>query len=99
MVADLNADAGWREACSGCTGVLHVASPFPARSPRNDDELVRPARDGALRVLKAARDAGVSRVVMTSSTAAVAYGHGGRSTPFTEADWSDPSDQHRQLRL
>ena len=93
VVADLNADARWREACSGCTGVLHVASPFPARSPKNDDELVRPARDGALRVLKAARDAGVRRVVMTSSTAAVAYGHGGQSTPFTEADWSDPSDR------
>jgi len=93
MVADLNADAGWREACSGCSGVLHVASPLPARNPRNDDELVRPARDGALRVLKAARDAGVRRVVMTSSTAAVAYGHGGRSQPFTEADWSDPSDR------
>jgi len=93
VVADLNADAGWREACSDCSGVLHVASPFPTRNPRNDDELVRPARDGALRVLKAARDAGVRRVVMTSSTAAVAYGHGGRSQPFTEADWSDPSDR------
>ena len=90
VVGDLNADAGWREACSGCSGVLHVASPFPARSPKNDDELVRPARDGALRVLTAARDAGVRRVVITSSTAAVAYGHGGRSRPFTEADWSDP---------
>ncbi len=93
VVADLNADARWREACSDCSGVLHVASPLPTRNPRNDDELVRPARDGALRVLKAARDAGVRRVVMTSSTAAVAYGHGGRSQPFTEADWSDPSDR------
>ncbi len=93
VVADLEADAGWREACSGCSGVLHVASPFPARSPRHDDELVRPARDGALRVLGAARDASVRRVVMTSSTAAVAYGHGGRSQPFTEADWSDPGDR------
>ena len=93
VVADLEADAGWGEACSGCSGVLHVASPFPARSPGNDDELVRPARDGALRVLVAARDAGVRRVVMTSSTAAVAYGRGGRSQPFTEADWSDPGDR------
>ena len=91
VVADLNLDAGWRDACSGCTGVLHVASPFPARAPSDDGELVRPARDGALRVLKAARDAGVRRVVMTSSTAAVAYGRGGRSQPFTEADWSDPA--------
>ncbi len=93
MVADLNADVGWQEACADCSGVLHVASPLPSRNPRNDDELVRPARDGALRVLKAARDAGVRRVVMTSSTAAVAYGHGGRSRPFTEADWSDPGDR------
>ncbi len=92
VVADLNSDSGWREACADCSGVLHVASPFPARSPKNDDELVRPARDGALRVLKAARDAGVRRVVMTSSTAAVTYGHGGRSKPFTEKDWSEPGD-------
>jgi len=93
MAADLNADAGWREACADCSGVLHVASPIPSRNPTDDGELVRPARDGALRVLKAARDAGVRRLVMTSSTAAVAYGHGGRSQPFTEADWSDPGDR------
>jgi len=93
VVADLNADAGWREACAGCSGVLHVASPLPARNPKNDDDLVRPACDGALRVLKAARDGGVARAVMTSSTAAVAYGHGGRAQPFTEADWSDPTDR------
>lgn len=91
--ADLNADAGWREACTDCSGVLHVASPIPSRNPKDDDALVRPARDGALRVLRAARDAGVRRVVMTSSTAAVAYGYGGRSQPFTEADWSDPGDR------
>ena len=89
-VADLDTDSGWNEACSDCAGLLHVASPFPARVPRSDEELVRPARDGALRVLKAARTAGVRRVVMTSSTAAVTYGHGGRSLSFTEADWSDP---------
>ncbi len=93
LVADLEADAGWQEACSGCSGVLHVASPFPTRPPKDDDGLVRPARDGALRVLKAARETGVQRVVMTSSTAAVTYGHGGRSQPFTEADWSDSGDR------
>ena len=93
MVADLNAEVGWLEACLGCSGVLHVASPIPSRNPKSDDELVRPARDGALRVLRAARAAGVKRVVMTSSTAAVAYGHGGRSQPFTEADWSDPGER------
>ncbi len=90
VAANLGEDQGWQSACSGCTHVLHVASPFPSRMPKSDDELVRPARDGALRVLRAARDAGVRRVVLTSSTAAVAYGHGGRSEPFTEADWSSP---------
>ncbi len=93
FAADLNADAGWLDAAQGCQGVLHVASPLPLANPKSDDELVRPARDGALRVLGAARDAGVKRVVMTSSTAAVCYGHGGRREPFTEADWSDPTDR------
>jgi dihydroflavonol-4-reductase len=93
FAADLNSDAGWSQAAAGCDAVLHVASPLPSMNPKNDDELVRPAREGALRVLKAARDAGVRRVVMTSSTAAVAYGYGGRSTPYTEADWSDETNR------
>ncbi len=93
VAADLNADAGWREAARGCDYVLHVASPLPPRSPRSDDELVRPARDGALRVLAAARAEGVRRVVLTASSAGVAYGRGGRTTPFTEADWSDETNR------
>jgi len=93
VAADLTSDAGWAEAAAGCDAVLHVASPLPSMNPKNDDELVRPARDGALRVLKAARDAAVRRVVMTSSTAAVAYGFGSRTTPFTEADWSDETNR------
>lgn len=93
MAADLNADAGWTEAAAGCEFVLHVASPLPSTKPGSDDDLVRPARDGALRVLAAARAAGVKRVVMTASTAAIAYGRGGRSTPFTEADWSDETNR------
>ena len=92
LAADLNADRGWSDAVAGCEGVLHVASPLPSRNPKNDDDLVRPARDGALRVLAAARKAGVARVVMTSSTAATSYGRGGRSEPFTEADWSDATN-------
>jgi dihydroflavonol-4-reductase len=91
--ADLNEDKGWAAAVAGCRYVLHIASPIPAANPRDDAELVRPARDGALRVLRAARDAGVARVVMTASTAAIAYGHGGRSEPFTEADWSDATNR------
>jgi dihydroflavonol-4-reductase len=93
LQADLNADAGWAEAVSGCTYVQHLASPLPTTSPKNDDDLVRPARDGALRVLKASRDAGVKRVVMTASVASIAYGHGSRTTPFTEADWTDETNR------
>jgi nucleoside-diphosphate-sugar epimerase len=93
VVADLDKDAGWAEAARGVDYVLHVASPLPAVNPKDDDELVRPARDGALRVLRAARDAGVRRVVMTASAAAVAYGRGSRETPFTEKDWSDETNR------
>ncbi|MCI4659185.1 SDR family oxidoreductase [Cryobacterium zhongshanensis] len=90
-VADLLSDAGWAEAVSGCAFVLHVASPFPAREPADEDELIVPARDGALRVLRAARDAGVRRVVLTSSFAAVGYGAQHPDRPFTEDDWTDPT--------
>jgi dihydroflavonol-4-reductase len=86
--ADLASDAGWADAVKGCTYVLHVASPFPKAAPKHEDELIIPARDGALRVLKAASDAGVRRVVMTSSLAAVAYGHPREKTNFSEQDWS-----------
>lgn len=92
VAADLTSDAGWAEAMEGAGHVLHVASPIPPTLPKNDDELVIPARDGALRALRFARDAGVARVVMTSSTAAITYGQD-RSRPkvFTEADWTDPA--------
>ncbi|HEX4029672.1 MAG TPA: aldehyde reductase [Terracidiphilus sp.] len=89
FAADLEKDAGWAEAVAGCEYVLHVASPLPRSVPKHEDELIVPAREGALRVLRAARDAGVRRVVLTSSFAAVGYGHKPRSTPFTEADWTD----------
>jgi nucleoside-diphosphate-sugar epimerase len=89
--ADLESDAGWPEAVAGCAFVLHVASPFPAGAPKHDDELIVPARDGALRVLRAARDAGVKRLVLTSSFAAVGYGHAPRDQPFSETDWTDPN--------
>ena len=86
--ADLLRDEGWPAAVEGAGFVLHVAAPFPARDPKDADELIVPARDGALRVLRAARDAGVGRLVLTSSFAAIGYGHRpGR--PYTEADWSD----------
>jgi nucleoside-diphosphate-sugar epimerase len=91
VAADLNSDAGWNDAAAGCDYVLHVASPFPAGVPKHEDELIVPAREGALRVLRAARAAGVKRVVLTSSFAAVGYGHPPQNTPFTENSWTQLS--------
>jgi dihydroflavonol-4-reductase len=91
--ADLNSDAGWGRAAMGAQYVLHVASPVPLTDPKDDDELIRPARDGTLRVITAARDAGVKRVVMTSSTSAIIFGRGVREKPFTEADWTDETNR------
>jgi nucleoside-diphosphate-sugar epimerase len=91
VAADLERDAGWPEAVAGCDHVLHVASPFPGAVPRDDDELIIPAREGALRVLRASREAGVRRVVLTSSFAAVGYGHSPRGEPFDETSWTDLS--------
>jgi dihydroflavonol-4-reductase len=90
VAADLEKDAGWPEAVAGCDFVLHVASPFPATLPKHEDELIVPARQGALRVLRAARDAGVNRVVLTSSFAAIGYGQTPQQAPFTEKNWTDP---------
>jgi nucleoside-diphosphate-sugar epimerase len=89
--ADLERDAGWPEAVAGCDFVLHVASPFPLAPPKHEDDLIVPAREGALRVLEAARAAGVKRVVLTSSFAAVGYGHKDQSAPFDETTWTDPN--------
>src|ERR1700722_14029007 len=89
FAADLENDAGWAEAVAGCDYVLHVASPFPANVPKHEDELIVPAREGTLRVLRAARDAEVKRVVLTSSFAAIGYGHKPQSAPFNENDWTD----------
>lgn len=100
VAADLENDAGWKEAAAGCEYALHVASPFPASVPKHEDELIVPAREGALRVLRAARDARVKRVVMTSSYAAIGYGHkrtdkdkdnDTKPTPYDETSWTDPN--------
>ena len=89
--ADLEDGSGWEEAVRGCDYVIHVASPFPAGSPEDETALIRPAREGAIRVLRVSRDAGVKRVVMTSSFAAVGYGHPARDEAFTETDWANPA--------
>lgn len=85
--ADLLSDQGWSEAMAGADYVIHTASPFPSSLPKHEDELIRPAREGTLRVLQAAKAAGVKRVVLTSSIAAINYGNG--KSPFTEEDWTD----------
>src|SRR5262245_29454499 len=66
FAADLTRDEGWAEAIAGCDYVIHPASPMPPKAPKTGDELIIPARDGVLRVLTAARDAKVKRVVFTS---------------------------------
>jgi dihydroflavonol-4-reductase len=96
LAADLAADDGWSEAVAGCDYVLHVASPFPPAQPKDADELIVPARDGALRVLRASLDGAVKRVVMTSSVAAVRHGRPpSAQAPYDESDWTDPADERR----
>ncbi|HEY7641084.1 MAG TPA: aldehyde reductase [Steroidobacteraceae bacterium] len=89
FAADLENDAGWAEAVAGCDYVLHVASPIPVAVPKDENELIAPAREGALRVLRAARAAGVKRVVLTSSFAAIGYGQKPQSAPYDETNWTD----------
>ncbi|MFY9886863.1 MAG: NAD-dependent epimerase/dehydratase family protein [Streptosporangiaceae bacterium] len=89
VTADLTADEGWTAAAAGCEEVYHVATPIQAAQSDDPDELIVSAREGTLRALRAARDAGARRVVLTSSFAAVGYS----SKPgaeYTEADWTDP---------
>ena len=86
--ADLLSDDGWEEAAAGCTYLMHVASPVPTTLPKHEDDIIVPARDGTLRALQAGMAAGVKRVVLTSSIAAICYGHRDNSKTFTESDWS-----------
>lgn len=90
--ADLNSDEGWTEAVAGCDHVLHVASPFPPKQPDDPMELINPAREGTLRVLRAALDEGIGRIVVTSSVAAISPGDGSAGE-LTEEDWSDPDSE------
>lgn len=88
--ADLTSDAGWAEAASGCKYVLHVASPFPPQQPKDPDDLIVPATEGTIRVLRAALDAGADRIVVTSSIAAVDFPKGERGgRKLAEDDWTD----------
>src|SRR6476661_8795871 len=96
LEADLTSDTGWAQAVDDARYVMHVASPFPPVQPKNPDELIVPARDGALRVLRAALDAGVERIAMTSSVAAIrSERESSENAPYTEADWLDGNDTSR----
>lgn len=88
--ADLTDDPGWKDAMAGCVYVLHGASPTPSGDQISEDDWIRPAVDGNLRVLRAARDAGVRRVVLTSAFGAIGVGHpADYRRPFDETDWSE----------
>ncbi|MBW9103296.1 SDR family oxidoreductase [Paraburkholderia phenoliruptrix] len=89
VAADLASDEGWQEAVAGCAYVMHGASPTPTGTQTSEDDWIRPAVQGNLRVLRAARDAGVQRVVLTSAFGAICAGHGPMKRPFNESDWSD----------
>jgi dihydroflavonol-4-reductase len=93
VAADLTSDDGWASAVADCAYVLHVASPFPPRQPKNENDLIKPAREGTLRVLRAAAAAGVRRVVVTSSFAAIGYSPKPSGLPYDESDWTDTSGQ------
>ena len=90
LAADLTKDEGWSEAVAGCDYVLHVASPFPPKQPKDPDALIVPARDGTLRVLRAGLDAGAKRIVVTSSVAAIRLSAPTATRPLDETDWTDP---------
>ena len=92
LAADLRSDAGWEEAVDGCDHVLHVASPFPLVQPKDPDELIVPAREGTLRVLRAALAAGASRIVVTSSVAAVGGSAKASTRRLDESEWTDLDD-------
>ncbi len=91
LAANLNSDEGWERAVDGCDYVLHVASPFPPVQPKDPDELIVPAREGTLRVLRSGLAAGVKRIVVTSSVAAI--GGGTWNSPLSEKDWTDLGSQ------
>ncbi|AWW74510.1 epimerase [Erythrobacter sp. KY5] len=87
--AELMSDDGWAEAIAGCSHVAHVASPIAASTPKDENEMIVPAREGTLRALRFAKEAGVKRFVQTSSMAAVAYGRNEKEYTVSEADWTD----------
>ena len=95
VIADLVRDEGWDQAARDCDFVLHVASPYPPEPPKHEDELIVPAREGTLRVLRAAANSGARRVVLTSSLAAIIAGHEDDHKTFDENDWTNLEREKR----
>lgn len=89
VTADLSSDQGWAEAAAGCTYAIHPASPTPSGDQVREEDWIKPAVEGNLRVLRAARDARAKRVVLTSAFGAIGVGHPPQTRPFTEADWTN----------
>ena len=87
-ITDLLKDAGWQEAVHGCDFVIHIASPYPATNPKDENELIIPAVEGTLRVLRAAQAEGIRRVVILSTYGAIFDGHEEKNRTFNETDWS-----------
>ncbi len=93
VALDLTSDDGWEDAMAGVDVLMHTASPFPLTQPKDENDLIRPAVDGALRALRAAQKAGVKRVVLTSSTAAISGSElPSGDTAFDETNWTNPDD-------
>lgn len=90
--ADLSSDKNWDEEVKDCAYVLHVASPTPKLNFKHEDEMIIPAREGVLRVMRASRDAGISRVVLTSAIGAIVYGHPKQTAPYDETFWTDTTN-------
>ena len=92
--AELTDPMSWDAAMKDVRYVLHVASPIPSTTPKDPDDLIVPARDGTLNVMRAASRASVERVVQTSSSVAISYGRDDpNSHVFTELDWTDPDHE------
>jgi dihydroflavonol-4-reductase len=89
---DLDKDDGWEAALVGANALIHTASPFPLVQPRDENDVIRPAVEGTLRALRAAKKAGVTRVVLTSSGLAVLLAKKSGNAALDETDWSDPTD-------
>ncbi|MEO1551363.1 MAG: NAD-dependent epimerase/dehydratase family protein, partial [Pseudomonadota bacterium] len=90
---DLTKDAGWQDALQGCDVLMHTASPFPLSEPKDPQDVIRPAVDGTLRAMRAAKAAGINRVILTSSCAAI-YKQADKSamSPSDETNWTTPDD-------